>query len=182
MGPWWAGQPRGSRGLRLEGSDHSAPPAPPPSPPAPPQVRISANKAWPCSAVSDLHRGLGNMWSELHFMKAAATHDTLSVPGDLWGRVVLMVSVGLVSSPASSWLLSQRQMGDKPSLAARAQQEGTADHPSLLGRGSCWEAPGDPLRAACKSGRPPGGRKPPCRGVPSLRGEETGGPPHPPGV
>lgn len=57
------------------------------------------NKAWPCSVVSYLHRGLGNMWSELHFMKAAATHDTLSILGDLWGCVVLMLSVGLLSSP-----------------------------------------------------------------------------------
>lgn len=66
------------------------------------------------------------MWSELHFMKAAATHDTLSMLGDLWGCTVLMVSVGLVSSPHSSWLLSLRQMGDKPFLAGLAQQEGMA--------------------------------------------------------
>lgn len=82
------------------------------------------------------------MWSELHFTKAAATHDTLSVPGDLWGRVVLMVSVGLVSSPTSSWLLSQRQMGDKLPLAARAQQEGTADHPASLGGAAAGKPPG----------------------------------------
>lgn len=30
------------------------------------------------------------MWSEVHFMKAAATLDTLSVAGDLWGSVILM--------------------------------------------------------------------------------------------
>lgn len=66
------------------------------------------------------------MWSELHFMKAAATHDVLSVLGDLWGCMVLMVSVGLVSSSHSSWPLSLRQMGDKTSLTGLAQQEGMA--------------------------------------------------------
>lgn len=153
------------------------------------QVSFPENKAWPCSAVSYLHRRLGNMWSELHFMKAAATHDMLSVPGDLWGCMVLMVSVGLVSSPYSFWPLSLRQMGDKPFLARLAQQEGMAgrgrpgaDHPSLLGKGSCWEAPGGPPRAARKSKRPPGGRKPPCRGVPALRAfweRRTAGTPKP---
>lgn len=143
--------------------------------PAPSQVSVPENKARPCSAVSYLHRGLGNMWSELHFMKAAATHDTLSVPGDLRGCMVLMGSVGLVSSPYSFWPLSLRQMGDRSFLAGLAQQEGMAgrgrpgaDHPSLLGKGSCWEAPGGPPRAARKSKRPPGGRKPPYRGVPAL--------------
>lgn len=62
-------------------------------------VSISENKTWPGSGLSYLQGRLGNMWSELHFMKAAATHDTLSIPGDLWGCLVLMVSVGLVSSP-----------------------------------------------------------------------------------
>lgn len=135
---------------------------------------------------SYLHRGLGNMWSELHFMEAAAAHDMLSLPRDLWGCVVLMVSVGLVSSPHSSWLLSVRPVGDKPSMAGPAQREGTAgrgrrgaDHPSLSGRGSCWEAPGGLLQAARKSRRPPGGRKPPCRGVPALRALRRGAGPRP---
>lgn len=71
----------------------------PPPPPRLRQVSISKNKTWPGSRLSYLHGGWGNMWSGLHFMKAAATHDTLSIPGDLWGCMVLMVSVGLVSSP-----------------------------------------------------------------------------------
>lgn len=98
----------------------------PPPPPRLRQVSISKNKTWPGSGLSYLHGGWGNMWSGLHFMKAAATHDTLSIPGDLWGCMVLMVSVGLVSSPHSSWPLSPRQMGDKPSPAGPAQQEGMA--------------------------------------------------------
>lgn len=81
----------------------------PPRCPAPPtphacsgprwRVSISENRTWLYSAASYLHGGLGNMWSELHFIKAAAAHDILSIPGDLWGCMVLMVSVGLVSSP-----------------------------------------------------------------------------------
>lgn len=54
---------------------------------------------------------LGNMWSELCFMRAAAAPDMLSIPEDLWGRMVLMASAGPVSFPALSWPLSWRQMG-----------------------------------------------------------------------
>lgn len=113
-------------------------------PPPPPQVSIPENKAWPCSTVSDLSGGLGNTWSGLHFMKAAATHDTLSEWGDLWGCVVLMVSVRLVSSS-----LSLRQMGDKSSLAGLAQQEGKAGQgrPGPTTQASLGEAAaGKPLR------------------------------------
>lgn len=98
------------------GSGHSEPPAPPHlmeagqgrrdpvlgvwAPQAPSPWQVSFPRTGPALlSVPYLHGGLGNMWSELRFMKAAAPHDALSVPGDLWGCTALMVSVGLVSSP-----------------------------------------------------------------------------------
>lgn len=107
-------------------------PAPTPRAPDParslrpqPAASISENKTWLCSAASYLHGGLGNMWSELRFIKAAAARDTLCTRR-FTGLHGFNGFCGVSVLPHPSWPLSRRQMGDKPSLAGPAQQEGMA--------------------------------------------------------